>query len=99
MIFLARRFLAFNKPEPVFQVKCEVHPWTSAYVAVMTHPYFAVTGRNGSFKIDNAGVGSSSRFKGKLVRGFQITDQEKSRVLILSDKLAPLYRGKVIDAH
>ena len=47
-----------NKPEPVFRVKCDVHPWQSAYVAVMTHPYFAVTGRDGTFKIDNVPDGT-----------------------------------------
>lgn len=43
---------SLNKPEPLFRVKCDVHPWMNAYVAVMTHPYFAVTGKDGSFKID-----------------------------------------------
>ena len=35
-----------------------VHPWMKAYVAVMTHPYFAVTGPDGSFTIDNVPAGS-----------------------------------------
>ena len=42
-----------NKPEPLFKVKCDVHPWMNAYVAVMTHPYFAVTGKDGKFSIPN----------------------------------------------
>ncbi len=48
----------FNKPEPVFPVKCDVHPWMKAYVAVMTHPYFAVTGSDGAFTIGNVPAGS-----------------------------------------
>ena len=28
----------FAKPEPVFQIKCDVHPWMSAYIGVFTHP-------------------------------------------------------------
>jgi len=48
----------FNKPEPAFKVKCDVHPWMASYVAVMTHPYYAVTGRDGSFKIDNVPDGT-----------------------------------------
>ncbi len=48
----------FNKPEPLFKVKCDVHPWMSSYVAVMTHPYFAVTGMDGTFKIDNVPDGT-----------------------------------------
>ncbi len=47
-----------NKPEPVFPVKCDVHPWMKAYVAVMTHPYFAVTGADGTFEISGLPAGT-----------------------------------------
>jgi plastocyanin len=40
----------FEKPE-TFKVKCEVHPWMSAYIGVFNHPYFAVTGDDGSFTL------------------------------------------------
>ena len=40
-----------NTPEPAFHVKCDVHPWMQAYVAVMDNPFFAVTGKDGKFKI------------------------------------------------
>ena len=43
----------FNKPEAVFPVKCDVHPWMKSYVAVMSHPYFDVTGTDGAFSIEN----------------------------------------------
>lgn len=36
-----------------FRIKCDVHPWMSAYVGVFPHPYFAVTGDDGSFSIAN----------------------------------------------
>lgn len=48
----------FNKPEPLFPVKCDVHPWMQAYVAVMTHPYFAVTGEDGTFTIEGLAAGT-----------------------------------------
>jgi plastocyanin len=48
----------FNKPEPVFPVKCDVHPWMQSYVAVMTHPFFAVSGDDGSFSIDGLADGT-----------------------------------------
>jgi plastocyanin len=41
----------FDKPEDVFPVKCDVHPWMSAYIAVMTNPFFAVTKKDGKFSI------------------------------------------------
>jgi carboxypeptidase family protein len=31
--------------------KCDVHGWMNAYVGVLDHPYFAVTGDNGSFEL------------------------------------------------
>jgi plastocyanin len=40
-----------NTPEPLFPVKCDVHPWMQAYVAVMEHPFFAVTDVDGAFEI------------------------------------------------
>ena len=49
----------FAKAEPTpFVVKCEVHPWMSAWVAVFDHPYYFVTGRDGSFRIGNLPAGT-----------------------------------------
>ena len=41
----------FDKPEDVFQIKCDVHPWMNAYVGVFTHPFFSVTGTDGKFSL------------------------------------------------
>jgi plastocyanin len=48
----------FNKPEAHFPVKCDVHPWMKTYIAVMTHPYFAVSGSDGTFEISGLPAGS-----------------------------------------
>jgi plastocyanin len=44
------------KDPEVFHVKCDVHPWMSAYIAVFEHPYFAVTDKDGNFSIDTKGL-------------------------------------------
>jgi len=49
---------AFDKAEPMFKIKCDVHPWMGAWVAVMGHPYFAVTDKDGSFSIEGLPAGS-----------------------------------------
>ena len=49
---------AFDKAEDIFQVKCDVHPWMSAYIAVMTHPFFAVTKKDGTFTIKGLDAGT-----------------------------------------
>lgn len=41
----------FTKPE-IVPFKCDVHPWMRAYVAVIEHSAAAVTGDDGSFKLD-----------------------------------------------
>ncbi len=39
------------KAAEVFRVKCDVHPWMSAYIGVFEHPFHAVTGEDGKFEI------------------------------------------------
>jgi plastocyanin len=41
----------FTHPEIMIPVKCNQHPWMKAYIGVTTNPYFAVTGRDGTFVI------------------------------------------------
>lgn len=38
-------------------VRCDVHPVTRAWIRVFDHPYFTVTGRDGSFRIDSVPPG------------------------------------------
>jgi hypothetical protein len=49
--------IRFERPEPPFVVKCNQHPWERGYVAVLPHPFFAVTGRNGAFAIEGLAPG------------------------------------------
>jgi plastocyanin len=49
--------LTFAEAE-LFQLRCDVHPWMKANVRVFSHPWFAVTDKNGSFEIRNVPSGS-----------------------------------------
>jgi plastocyanin len=40
-----------RKPELVLNVKCDLHPWMRGYVGVFTHPFFRVTGEDGTFEL------------------------------------------------
>lgn len=44
------------KAAEYFHVKCDVHPWMSAYIGVFEHPFFAVTKEDGTFAIKTAGL-------------------------------------------
>jgi len=48
----------FGREEIAIPVKCNVHPWMKSYVAVFKHPYFFVTGKDGSFTLNNLPPGT-----------------------------------------
>jgi plastocyanin len=48
----------FARPEVSIPVKCNVHPWMKAYIAVFNNPYYQVTGKDGSFTIKNVPPGT-----------------------------------------
>jgi len=41
----------FSTKEVMVPFKCDVHPWMRAYIGVLDHPYFAVTGADGAFTL------------------------------------------------
>lgn len=51
--------LAFTFPavETFLRFKCDVHPWMFSYITVVDHPYFAVTGKDGTFTIKDVPAG------------------------------------------
>ncbi|MDQ5845767.1 MAG: carboxypeptidase regulatory-like domain-containing protein [Acidobacteriota bacterium] len=48
----------FARPEVLIPVKCNQHPWMKAYVGVLKHPLFAVTGEDGAFTIKGVPPGT-----------------------------------------
>jgi plastocyanin len=51
---------SFARQEVMVPVKCNVHPWMRAYIGVVAHPFFAVTGDDGSFTIKGLPPGTYS---------------------------------------
>lgn len=48
----------FDKVEVMLPFKCDVHPWMSASLGVLNHPFFAVTGGDGSYSIAKVPAGT-----------------------------------------
>ena len=47
----AEEMYRFDKPESPFAVKCDIHPWMRAFIAVVEHPFFCVTTESGFYEI------------------------------------------------
>jgi hypothetical protein len=50
--------VSFTKPEVMIPFKCDVHSWMHAYVGAVSHPYFAVTGQDGTFELKTVPPGT-----------------------------------------
>jgi len=47
----------FEAPEIMVKLKCDVHPWMSAFIGVLNHPFFSVSNDSGVFEIKDLPAG------------------------------------------
>jgi len=52
---IEKKFVGERRP---IAVACDIHPWMSSYLMVFDHPFFAVTGEDGSFEIKGVPAGA-----------------------------------------
>lgn len=74
----------FPKPENFLKVKCDIHPWMFAWIAVLDHPYFAVSGKDGAFTIANVPAGKYKiqavhRKAGTVVQDIEVKEGEPAK--------------------
>ena len=48
----------FTTPEVMLPFKCDVHNWMNAWVGVLNHPFYSVSGQGGTFDIKNLPPGA-----------------------------------------
>ena len=82
---------AFAKPEEFAPFACNVHPWMKAYVSAFDHPFFAVTGADGTFKIANVPPGkyvieANHRKAGKVTQEVTVGAENKTADFTLEVK-------------
>lgn len=53
-----KKFKTFPREEIWFPVTCSVHPWMRAYMSVVSHPFFAVTGEEGTYTLKGVPPGT-----------------------------------------
>jgi len=76
---------SFAKPESFLKFKCDVHQWMFAWVSIFDHPYFAVSGKDGSFKIANVPPGkyklqAAHRKAGTVTQDIEVKEGEPAKV-------------------
>jgi hypothetical protein len=49
------KLVAERRPIPL---ACDIHPWMKGYIMVFEHPFFAITGADGSFEIQGVPAGA-----------------------------------------
>jgi plastocyanin len=70
----------FDAPEMI-RMKCDVHPWMTAWVGVFDNPYYAVTQEDGSFVIDKVPAGTY-----RLVAWHELYGQQDRTVTVADDQ-------------
>ena len=76
---------SFAKPEEFLKFKCDVHPWMFAWASVFDHPYFAVSAKDGTFKISNVPAGkytlkAAHRKAGTATQEIEVKDGAPAKV-------------------
>ena len=51
------RNVTVDAEEVGIEVKCDIHGWMRSYLGVFDHPYFALSGQDGSFRLQNVPPG------------------------------------------
>ena len=52
--------VTFEAERRPIMVACDIHPWMKAYIAVFDHPFFAVSGKDGTFEIHGVPAGTQN---------------------------------------
>jgi len=74
----------FSHPENFLKFKCDVHQWMFSWVSIFDHPYFAVTGKDGAFKIANVPPGkytlqAAHRKAGTVTKEIEVKEGEPTQ--------------------
>jgi plastocyanin len=64
---MTKQFAAERRAIPI---ACDIHPWMKGYLMVFDHPFFAVTGDDGSFEIQGVPAGEQKLVLWQSLKGY-----------------------------
>jgi len=78
----------FDRTEVMIALRCNVHPWMSAYVGVVDHPFYSVTDSTGSFKLQAMPAGEYvaaawHEVFGNIVQEIKLAENETKTLLFI----------------
>ena len=76
---------SFPHAETLIPVKCNQHPWMKAYIGVLKHPFFGVSGDDGTYTIKNVPAGTYTIVAWR--EGYPNVEQER-QVIVTAGKNA-----------
>jgi len=81
----------FPAAEEFLRFKCDIHPWMFAYVNVVDHPHYSVTGTDGTFRIKNVPAGkytveAKHRKAGEAAKEIEVKDADVTVEFVLEVK-------------
>jgi len=88
----ADRTIRVDKAEVPISVRCDLHPWMQGWLGVIDHPYFAVTGPDGTFTLASVPPGEYmvAVWHERLGRGqAAVTLEPSGRATVTLDLSAP----------
>ena len=82
--------ITFAKPE-IVRIGCDLHGWMRAWVVVMEHPFYAVTGAAGDFVLDRLSPGTYTlnvwhEALGTVTKGVTLADGDVATVIDIGRK-------------
>ena len=81
---LKRVSIKFRDPE-IIRVDCDAHDWMRAWIVVAAHPYYAVTGEDGRYRLDDVPPGTYTlefwhETLGNLTRQVVVSGEKEVRI-------------------
>jgi plastocyanin len=67
----------FRRPEMAMKIQCDVHKWMTAYIHILEHPFFAVTGADGKFDVKGLAAGEYT-----LTAWHELYGEQKAKVTV-----------------
>jgi len=94
-------FEAKLKTAELLHVRCDNHTWMSSYIAIMDNPYFAVSGTDGTFTINNVPAGKQTVKAWHEVMGMQsqMVDVQAGKTTTVDFTFAPGRKTASIPIH